>query len=105
MQLPLPYLWDLRISQKKKDAKKMLQGLQLIQAIFKRFGKDISLGESQVFKFATPIIYNDEDSSKRKQKDKKITLFQDQFSSVDKNYEIIKRTKAFQLGGPSLKRM
>lgn len=28
----------------------MLQGIELIQAIFKRFGKEISIGESQVFK-------------------------------------------------------
>lgn len=31
----------------------MLQGIELIQVIFKRFGKDISIGESQIFKMIT----------------------------------------------------
>jgi hypothetical protein len=37
----------------------MIQGLELIQVIFKRFGKDISIGESQVFK----LITNDKSTS------------------------------------------
>jgi hypothetical protein len=49
----LPYLWDASLTEYKKYARKMLQGIELIQAIFKRFGKDISIGESQVFKLTT----------------------------------------------------
>jgi hypothetical protein len=33
-------------------ASKMLQGLELIQAIFKRFGKDISIAESKSLKIS-----------------------------------------------------
>jgi len=44
MQLPLPYKWSVEISSSKNIAKKVLQGLELIQIIFRRFGKDISIG-------------------------------------------------------------
>jgi hypothetical protein len=58
----------------------------LIQVIFKRFGKDISIGESQVFKFA-PNEKNEnwEGKSGRRLK-KKPTLFQEQFNVIDLNY-------------------
>ena len=36
---------------------------------------------------------------------KKPTLFQDEFSEIDLNYDKIKKEKLLQLGGPSLKKM
>ena len=72
----------------------MIQGLQLIQAIVKRFGKDISLGESQLFKFTAPnMSESDGPSIKKSTMRRKVTLFQDEFSCVDKNYDVIKRNK------------
>jgi hypothetical protein len=84
----------------------MLQGIELIQVIFKRFGKDISIGESQVFK----MITNEKSITERKcntaqRLKKKPTLFQDQFNIIDLNYDKIKRGKLLPINGPSLKRM
>jgi hypothetical protein len=53
MQLPLPYLWDIKVRDCKQTARRVLHGLELIQIIFKRFGSDISAGESQMFKLTT----------------------------------------------------
>ena len=88
-----------------------MQGLQIIQLLYKRFGKDISIGESQIFK-AKAQNNHQKDSNfvtaipeKDKKLKKKPTLFQEQFSSMDLNYEKIKREKILPVGGPSLKRM
>ena len=84
--------------------------MELIQYLFKRFGKDISIGEAQIFKLSSRTSEISGRSSifqtepKRKLK-KKPTLFHEEFSSVDLNYEKIKREKIIQLNGPSLKRM
>lgn len=53
IQLPLPYLWKLDSMTDKKTTKRVLQGLELIQILFKRFGKDISLGQAQIFKLTS----------------------------------------------------
>jgi hypothetical protein len=43
--------------------------------------------------------------SQGKRLKKKPTLFQDQFSIIDLNYDKIKRAKLLPINGPSLKRM
>jgi hypothetical protein len=54
MQLPLPYLWEVDISENALQNRRYMQGLQVIQLLYKRFGKDISIGESQTFKAGSP---------------------------------------------------
>jgi hypothetical protein len=84
----------------------MLQGIELIQVIFKRFGKDISIGESQVFKLTTNERVNTERKCNTSQRlKKKPTLFQDKFNIIDLHYDKIKKGKLLPINGPSLKRM
>lgn len=65
-------------------ASKMLQGLELIQAIFKRFGKDISIAESKSLKIFICDKENPHVPTHRLKR--KPTLFQEQFTTIDLNY-------------------
>ena len=87
-------------------------GLEIIQLIYKRFGKDISIGESALFK--TTHMQSAPTASPNsfltalpegKQLRKKATLFQEQFTPIDLNYKKIKREKIVEVTGPTLKRM
>lgn len=59
----------------------MLQGLEIIQLLFKRFGKDISIGESKLFKTSpnfnkTPSSFLTSVQNSTKKLKRKPTLFQ-----------------------------
>lgn len=47
---PLPYLWNFSIKEDKKIRDKIMFSLKIIQSIFKKFGSDISTGESKILK-------------------------------------------------------
>ncbi len=70
-------------------ARKMLQGLELIQAVFKRFGKDISIAQSKALKLSIGDKENPLNSSRKLKR--KPTLFQQQFTTIDLNYQKIKK--------------
>ena len=104
MQLPLPYMWQVRTLKEKASKARLLQGTQLIHSMFNRFGKDISIGEAELLKVNLLRVSTEgaEDPAESKSR---AVLFQDKFTPSDLHYHSIKRNKVLQASGPTLRRM